>query len=62
MKQYIGRQCVVVFGSLNSGIQSTHGPFQDFEHARKWAEINGHDQPFNVRLLRPIDDDVQKFT
>jgi len=43
MKKY-----VVIFGSLENGIQSIHGPFDNSEHAHQWASVHAKSQPYFV--------------
>lgn len=39
---------VVIFGNLQTGIQTVHGPFDDEEHAYQWASIHAGNQPYIV--------------
>lgn len=42
---------VVIVGSLDSGIQSVHGPFEDREHANQWASQHVGLQPHTIMRL-----------
>lgn len=42
------KQYVVIVGNLVDGILSTHGPFEDKDHANQWASINVGKQEYYI--------------
>lgn len=42
------KQAIVIFGSLVSGIQTVHGPFEDKEHANQWASVHAGNQNHTI--------------
>lgn len=43
---------VVVFGNLQYGIQTIHGPFNNKEDAAHWAVRHESNQPYAIIILK----------
>lgn len=44
--------CVVIFGSLQNGILTVHGPFFDANEALEWAKIHSDGGDYVIMPLR----------